>query len=266
MLIRKYTPRSPVRPRTTRDSQAGFTLVELMIGILVGMIVVAGVIALYISVIQGSTYATQEARLTQETRISMDFMADDIRRAGYSHAGRLLQRDDGPDVNPFMQDAHNIAIHDGGQCILLAYDPTFSYDLADPNFTFDHDLADLQGQNVQYVFGYRLDGNQLQMLTSQVLDTQDCTLGQWEPLTDPNTTNVTALTFDTDLSRCMEMQADGTVNYADSCADLLPLAPGSVLAESRRVTITLAAEHARDNATRVEYADTASVRNLRIFD
>ncbi len=250
--------------------QQGFTLVELMVGMVVGLIVISGVIALYITVIQGSAFATREARLTQETRISIDFMTDDLRRAGYSHSERLREQEDGPVINPFMEDDLNIAIHDGGQCILLSYDPTYSYRVTDPGITLAHDLSDLWGdeeeERSQFVFGYRLSGNEIQMLVSPVRNTLDCNAGEWASLTDPLTTNVTTLDFDASPSRCMEVRSDGSTTVGDVCPSGEGLEEGSVLAENRRITISLEAEHTQDSNTRVQYSNTVSVRNVRITE
>lgn len=245
------------RPSRQQKRARGFTLIELMIGIVVGTIVIAGTIALYITVIRGSAFVTQEARLVQETRVSMDLIANDIRRAGFSHPSRIIPPNgDRPAANPFMDDDLNLTVHDGS-CILLAYDPTFAYDI---------DTADFEAPPTeQYVFGYRLSDGAIQMLTSSMSSTQDCPTTGWENLTDPATTNVTTLEFDASPSRCMKIAEDGSEEFADSCAELTS-SPGDIFAESRRVTIRLEADHTVSPDTRISFEDTVSVRNQRIFD
>nr|WP_156000516.1 prepilin-type N-terminal cleavage/methylation domain-containing protein [Thioalkalivibrio sp. ALRh] len=239
-----------------RKRHEGFTLVELMIGILVGTIVVAGTIALYITVIRGAAFVTQEARLAQETRIAMDLMANDIRRAGYSHPARITPpNDDEPAKNPFMGEDLNITVH-GDTCILLAYDPTFAYDIE----TADFDAPPPS----QYVFGYRLENETIQMLTSSINSTQDCSTGTWEDLTDPATTRVGRLEFDTSPTRCMKIADDGSETFADTC-DQLNAQPGDIFAESRRIRITMEASHTSSPDSRIDFEETISVRNQRIF-
>ncbi|WP_018882579.1 MULTISPECIES: PilW family protein [unclassified Thioalkalivibrio] len=233
----------------------GFTLIELMIGILVGTIVIAGVIALYITVIRGSAYVTQEARLTQETRIAMDFMAADIRRAGYSNPNLLQEQVDAPPINRFMESDLDIAIHDSGQCILVSYDPTFGYDPAASTGWPPDD---------QYVFGYRLANNVLEMLTSEISSTDNCADGTWEALTDPNTTSVNRLEFDSSPSSCIKVSEDGTIEANPACSAMTGAA-GDIFVESRRIRIELDATHSRAPETRIRHNETISVRNHRIF-
>ncbi|WP_018878764.1 prepilin-type N-terminal cleavage/methylation domain-containing protein [Thioalkalivibrio sp. ALE28] len=251
----------------------GFTLVELMIGIVVGMIVIAAATALYLTVIQGSIYTTQEARLTQETRITLDLIANDIRRAGYSHPERIAEDPDEERIpaNPFMEHAMWLHAHDfdgnSGTCILVSFDPTFRYDPT--TVTPAHDLSDLVNNGEQYVFGYRRNNDAVEMLTGGLADTSTCEGGTWEPLTDPQTTQVNRLEFDSSSSSCMKVNADGDTSgpvYGASPCSTLGNNDGDVFAESTRVTITLEAVHANDNATRINHSDTVSVRNLRIFD
>lgn len=63
--------------------QVGVTLIELMIGLLVGMIVVAGGFQVFTTSIKGQTDNQQLSRLNQDMRAMMDIMVRDIRRAGF---------------------------------------------------------------------------------------------------------------------------------------------------------------------------------------
>ncbi|WP_018881461.1 prepilin-type N-terminal cleavage/methylation domain-containing protein [Thioalkalivibrio sp. ALE30] len=256
-------------PARRHSGARGFTLVELMIGIVVGTIVIAAVIALYITAIRGATFVTQEARLTQETRIALDLMANDIRRAGYSHPDRIEfdEETDALPRNPFMGPDLNLAIHEDENCILLSYDPTYGYTIEDP-------LQALDEIDEQYVFGYRLAGNSIQMLTGQIESTGSCDENDgWETLTDPATTNVTRLDFSLDRSSCLHLDADGNTSET---AGLCPNNGGDedFYFENRRVTIQLEAQHAAAPDTRVSFIAgndhdtslTVGVRNARIFN
>ncbi|WP_026289221.1 prepilin-type N-terminal cleavage/methylation domain-containing protein [Thioalkalivibrio sp. ALMg11] len=263
---------TPRLPNVARRSK-GFTLVELMVGIVVGMIVIAAATSLYLTVIQSSAYTTQEARLTQETRITMDLIANDIRRSGYSHPERIAEDPDEERIpaNPFMESAQWLQAHDfdgnSGSCILVSFDPTFRYDPT--AVTPTHDLSDLVNDGEQYVFGYRQNKYTVEMLTGGLTDTSTCEGGTWEPLTDPQTTQVNRLEFDSSPSSCMKVDADGDASgpvYGPSPCNSLGNNDGDVFAESARVTVTLEAVHADSNTTQVNHSDTVSVRNLRIFD
>lgn len=258
--------------RSQRTS--GFTLVELMVGILVGTLVIAAVTALYITVIQGATFITQEARLTQETRVTMDMMINDIRRAGYSHPSRVQKEEDDLPDNPFMRaddPLRDVRIHGSSDCLLLAYDPTFSYPTSDD---LPYDLSDLSTD--QYVFGYRLINGAIQILHSSTDNTTSGTCDAdtgWESITDPETTTVTKLEFSTAGSVCMNASdSDGAYALASDGATAPACAtppPGTqtndVLVEMRRINIVLEAKHARDPTTRTLLNESAKARNHRVL-
>lgn len=274
-LTRKLHKVSQMDRMQTGFRQAGakgFSLIELMVGILVGTIVIAAVTALYITTIRGAGFVTQEARLTQEARVSLDLMANDIRRAGYSHPDRIdVDEDDDTAVpdNPFMQPDRKIALHDDDTCLMLSYDPTYDYHPSDP-------IGSLDEIDRQHVFGYRLSGNVIEMLSDpsgQVSETTDCDAGTWVELTDPSTTNVTRLEFSLDASGCLSIDGDGEESRQDgACPENGD--EGVFYFESQRVTIHLDAEHASAPQTRVSFSDTdedidrsltVGVRNARIF-
>ena len=67
-------------------SNAGFSLVELMIGIVIGLFLLIGLSSVYISSVRGGRTTTQANELNQEMRALMDIMVNDIRRAGHWEA------------------------------------------------------------------------------------------------------------------------------------------------------------------------------------
>ena len=67
--------------------QRGFSLVELMVGIVVGLFVVLVASAVYLNVITSSADSTRLAKLNQDMRSIMDIMTYDLHRAGFSAGG-----------------------------------------------------------------------------------------------------------------------------------------------------------------------------------
>ena len=65
------------------NKQKGISLVELMISITIGLILMAGVVQLFLS--SRATFSTQQglARVQETGRMAMEFLAEDIRMAGY---------------------------------------------------------------------------------------------------------------------------------------------------------------------------------------
>jgi len=63
--------------------QKGFTLIELMIAMMLGLIVIGGALSIYISTIRSSSDVVNSARLNYDLDSAMQLMVNDIRRAGY---------------------------------------------------------------------------------------------------------------------------------------------------------------------------------------
>lgn len=64
-----------------KRSQAGVTLVEMMIAMVVGMIVIGAAIALIVSLMQSNNDSIRSMRLSQEMRAVADIVTMEVRRA-----------------------------------------------------------------------------------------------------------------------------------------------------------------------------------------
>ena len=169
--------------RTSR--QRGVTLIEMMVGIVVGLIVVWGMSTVYVNSARGSRTTTSANALNQDMRAVMDIMVGDIRRAGFRNSIT------GVGNNPFTAATTNIIV--AANCVLYSYDAGGA--------------ADVANAGVDY-FGFRLNGgNVVQTLdpTAAVASTAGgcATDAQWQNLTDERAISVTALTFDTVGSQCL---------------------------------------------------------------
>jgi type IV pilus assembly protein PilW len=253
-----------------KHTQAGVTLIELMIGMLIGLFVTGGVISVYIAVAESSAQTLKQSRLNQEMSAIMNVMTNDIRRAGYWDAAGKGK----PQDNPYMgfdatdhdaktyalqvRDAsNNFAGEQGsGSCIIYTYDS-------------DPDTANTS-VNDNDRFGFRLDGAELKMKTGGT--TNDCTSPTWETVNDVNSITVTGLTFDLGNSTCINNSepdeqddsdpADGVVDSADEI-DCFVITPdsGEVMTVVREVKITLDAQLAADSLVRASMSQTVRVRN-----
>ena len=116
--------------------QSGVTLIELMIGLLIGLFITGGVLSVYIAISQSSSETLKQARLNQEMSAIMNVITNDLRRAGYWEDAAANK----PQDNPYMvfdssdhdnttalqvRDAsNNVFISDqaSGSCIIYSYD------------------------------------------------------------------------------------------------------------------------------------------------
>lgn len=72
--------------RVSTEYQRGLTIVELMVGLALGLFLLGGVLHIYLS--SNQTYRSTEAlaRMQENGRFAMDFLLPDIREAGYKGA------------------------------------------------------------------------------------------------------------------------------------------------------------------------------------
>ena len=114
----------------------GFSLVEMMVALVAGLIVSAAVIAFLLSSMKSNGEYVQSTRLTQELRNTLDLVSRDLVRAGYSD-GALTYKSlpyTSPLAPVFIKDLTPFVIAgtastypnaDTDGCVLYAYDRTF---------------------------------------------------------------------------------------------------------------------------------------------
>jgi len=113
-----------------RQSQ-GFSLVELMISLAIGLIVVSAVLAFTLSSLTANSEYVQSTRLSQELRNTMDFVSRELRRAGYDeNMNRYTAAStmNALTISPFARifvddDVNNDGLKNDG-CVIYAYDRT----------------------------------------------------------------------------------------------------------------------------------------------
>lgn len=264
--------------------QGGFSLVELMVGVVVGMIVVGAAGVVYVTTVRSSTDTLRITKLNQELRTMMDVMVSDIRRAGardYVLADLDTDGDGTIDLeewqayaqsqNPFtVRDGANdtdITLLDGASCVLYAYDATYRGGTTETVDATDY-------------FGFKLEGSNLRMLTSGVT-TNDCATGTWETLNDNNTISIDTLTFYTTGSQCLNTTANSGVGLSWTITDATATVPacdctdaaicpayvaptsGDVLIETRQVVIRLTGSHINDPESTLSLTEQVKLRNNR---
>lgn len=162
----------------------GFTLIELMISLVIGLIIIAAIITMYIAMIRSNSDNLKSIRLNQDLRSLMSLMNRDIRRAG---ANRNAAADviSTPPTNPFsdITSGTRFTIDDdtdltSGNCITYSYDS----DEASELYGFRLGSTAIGGTNIGTV-ETRANG----ALCSSTSD--------WQTLSDPNLVNITQLQF-----------------------------------------------------------------------
>ncbi len=190
--------RPPVRrPRRSR----GVSLVELMIGLALGLFVVAVATTLLASQLRDARALTQELRLVQDLRATADLIARDLRRAGFWgradtgvwQPGAALA----PASNPYAASTPVVA-----RTLALRY----SRDAV------ENDIVDSTEQ-----FGYRLRTGAIELQLGN---------GNWQALTDPTSMTVTGF----DVAATAE-----DVPLGGSCVAPCPAVPDAACPPRQRV-------------------------------
>jgi len=243
--------------------QKGFTLIEIMIALMLGLIVIGGALSIYISTIRSSTDVTNSARLNYDVDSVMQLMINDIRRSGYW--GGAISGANAKNNN-FTQAATNIQIRNiaapttavnSGNCILYTYD-------ADSNGLVSTD---------EY-YGFRLNGVELEArITGTVATAQSCGVNtQWNNIADENKVSISALIFSDNNSKCLNTTSNtlyAPVGVDKSCPSAAVAGfsvTGNTLVETREIAITLTGSVVNDASVSKSLSANVKVRNNRIFN
>jgi len=226
----------PVRTRNgaqygSRQSSRGMSIVELLIGVAIGLFILAGASAMFVSNVTNSRRLLLEARINQDLRATMDLVTRDLRRGGYwgnSLAGTLATGITSvTQVNPYSA----VAVNGSTQV-----DYTYTRDIAENN------VLDTGTGTVNEQFGFRLDlgTNAIQMYIA----------GGWQTLTN---TNILLIPNNGFRITPTETAIDIRAACAKTCIDSVS-APTCPIVQVRTYNIVL---------TGISKTDSAVIRTLR---
>ena len=109
----------------SRARMGGFSLVELMIGLVAGLILIGSVLAFVAANIQNNSLVVRDIRVTQESRALTDIIVRDLRRNGF--VGNSMRMVGAGFTNPDFQDVVVLS----SSCIAYGYDANTN-GVADP--------------------------------------------------------------------------------------------------------------------------------------
>ena len=253
-----------------KKSQQGMTLVELLVGLLVGLVVLGAATVTFLNSLGAQTDNLNLARLNQDMRSMMDIMTRDIRRTGFvtsdpaTNSAILLN-------NPFFSADKDIQVI--GSCIVYSYNA-------------DDDSPPAVDANEH--FGFRLsDNGELQMRSSGTTNTA-CDDGTWETITEPeiiitgltftllgNTNadglNATSMATDTDGDGVMDGDtggdaADSGNGFCDAGEVCNTCQSGEACLYVRAVTISLSGQLRDDNAVSQTITQQVRLRNDKFVE
>ncbi|MGL1834646.1 PilW family protein [Rhodocyclaceae bacterium SMB388] len=247
--------------------QSGLTLVELLVGMAVGLIVISGVTGAYLTVVRGSADTLRATRLNQEVRAVLEIMSNDIRRAGYCANCTADEKE------AFMEGVGALSLT--ADCIIYTYDRNGNSTRNDDEF-----------------FGFKLEakeppeeGNRLLMRNANLGCDEDWTAAstatppQSFVISDDNAVEFSNFALSTAGSLCYHLIAEGTAEHDDSpwspedalsAACQTPIDKGEVsindkLIDIRQVSVRIDAHHVADPTQRTSLSEQLNVRNNRLF-
>lgn len=263
--------------------QTGFTLIELMIGITVGLIVLAATVSIYMTTVMSNSYIVKSARINHDLESVMNIMISDIRRAGYWGLARA--RTDGRD-NPFNLQTPADATTDleipNANCILYTYD-------ANSDGTVD----------ANEYYGFKLVNGALYMrISGATTDSTDCSDGTWEEFVYSDLITIASLNFSFlpaaavsaasplpaiaglgATSGCFNSSQDSsgvfsgatgsatcTAALTNSAGTSVNTATGDTVLQKRLVNIQLGGYLADDTKVVKTIVGTVEVRNNRLYE
>ena len=241
-------------------SSRGMSLVELMVGLAVGMMVVLAALTMYTTTSIGARNTLDSAKLNIEIRGAMDLMVEDIRRAGYGGADFTDRGDTGGPYTDLV-----IRDYDGGtdNCILYAYDGDTDGELATTS-AYEY-------------YGFRIADNKVSMRNGGSQDLSSCanSPSAWQPLTDPNIVQIDQDNAFAIEYQCIAVEANTSATgwpegLGEECKAgetayewALTVTPAALL-ETRQVTIDLGGALTRDSDMRMDLIQDVHVRNHRV--
>jgi type IV pilus assembly protein PilW len=167
MLKRRIASKSIARDARAR----GLSIVELMVGVAVGMILVAGAASLFVTHVGGSRDLVREMRVNQDLRAAADVIVRDLRRAGYW----------GNAVNGVLNNAMGSATAPNPYSGLSG---TYGTSSSEIFYNFSRDVTENDTVDAGEQFGFRLSGGVVQMKTDA---------STWQDVTDAGIVTVTKL-------------------------------------------------------------------------
>lgn len=211
--------------------QGGYSLIELMIGLLVGLIVLSAVGYVFITSVKSSKDVLNSYRLNQEMGLLSDLLTGELRRTGYWPISGA-----GASVYGSQRDLEFVSAADSA-CILYSY-----YD--------DSDFA--AGQVVR---GFKFEETSGLGTISYVASTSwgNCSTAAWTELTDSSFIDVDRFEVEFD---CWDVSVDPTVSVATGSCGLVS---GAII--SRTIEIDVEASVVKDPIWKSQFSESIKIQN-----
>ncbi len=233
-----------------RRTQTGFSLVELMVSLALGLIIMAGVYQVFATVIGTSGQTLKVSQLNQQMRAVMGIMTQELQRIGYW--ADAINQDPTTNPNPFGFTIGSTSWGTGDDCILYSY---------------DYNQNGIEDADEQIGFRLNTTGALSTVQWSKGLSTAvtDCSAnwgsGTYINLNDERVVKIDQLTFKAPPAECTNLSTVPRSNCNPCDADYQAWAAGDTLVKVPRIDITVSGYLKTDPNMRVTLTQTVRVRN-----
>ena len=179
----------------------GFSIIELMVGIAISIIILAGVGSFYINTLISSSSKMTVQHADQTLRALMDYMVSEIRRANHAKIGSTLAGTFSP------------AIGTSNTCVTFSHSTGVN--------TVDNSGAVATSADTETFYGFALANNAIyiskvnQAVPNTIIPISCASFSitnvNWSIATDPSTLAVTNFTVDSSAYPVIKLQLAGTV-------------------------------------------------------
>lgn len=153
----------------------GFTLIEMLIALLLGGVLLAMVVGIYVTNVTAGAKAMKLSRLRTDLQGLVSLMEDDIRRAGYGGSAFRVGVGKSKSIDTINSTTE--------KCIVYSY---------------NYNDGDIDNPSTSHFMGFRyaIDTQSVQFGSGVGLQASECfSTGSWVNLTDPNFMAITELSF-----------------------------------------------------------------------
>jgi prepilin-type N-terminal cleavage/methylation domain-containing protein len=167
----------------SKTRQPGFSLIELMIALVAGLIVVGALLTFTVASVRANAQTVQATRLTQDLRTTMSLLVRELRRAGHD---RTAESRVGTSTNSSR--FTGLTVSPDGDCVVLAYS------------RLDHSDATPRAGEWRAFRRVEIGGVGVVQANFQSNPPVCGSNDGWVEVTNPRQVNITALNFDATAS------------------------------------------------------------------
>lgn len=216
-------------------TQNGFSLVEVMVGIALGLFIVSGALTLYASQLRNSKRILADMKLHQELRLTSELISRQLRNSGY-WSGALNGTVSGTDGSVPPQNAYaNVTTLSDGSGIVFQQ-----------NFDADNIV------NSAEILGFRLNNGIIQSQLGS---------NNWQDLTDPKSIQINAFVLTPHINVVSSTTASASFSPCSKiCTDINTCPKISI----RSYNILISAQAPSDSSIQRALEHTIKIRNDQI--